>query len=92
MANTISKDYEVTRRTFMTAEGEVKMGQGVTARSLVRMLKESADGEAVVMFAVMLPNGQSVFSGVQGMIPDYDGTGACCVLLDMNIANAISRG
>ena len=87
----IDSNYEMTRRMVKMTDGTTKPVQGVTARSLIRMLKE-ADQEAVVAFAVMLPTGRTLWAGVHGAITDYDGTGACFVLIDMNVSNAIQRG
>jgi hypothetical protein len=81
------EDLEIVRRPVIH-NGEKKMCQGMSARSVITALRES-DADSVVMFAVALPNGQTMWAGVQGVICDFDGTGACTVLLDHNVARMI---
>lgn len=82
---------EIIRRpvNFPSKEG-VRPVQGTTAQSLIRALKE-ADQDAVVAMVVVLPNGQTMWCGVQGVLTDYDGTGACAALLDNNAIRQISQ-
>ena len=68
-----------------------KRVQSIAARALAKAL-EHVEPDAVVMFAVMLPSGKTIWAGVHGLITDYDGTGNCAVLLDKNVQNVIARG
>ncbi len=83
------EDFEITKRV-VNHSGMPVTCQGATPRALIRALKE-AEQDAVVMFAVVLPSGKSLWAGVQGVIADFDGTGACCVLIDANVASAMRR-
>lgn len=86
----LDSNFTIARRPVIH-NGQPRMCQGMTADSLIRMLKE-CDKDAVVMFAVALPSGKTIWAGVQGAITDYDGTGACCALLDANVVDLIRNG
>lgn len=71
--------------------GQMKPMRGMTPRGLIRMLRE-CDQDAVIALAVMLPNGTTLWAGVQGGMTDFDGTGKCVVLCDNNITRRMSGG
>ena len=83
--------FEIIRRQVSPPGERARSVQGASAGGLRKALEDAAP-DAVVCFALALPDGQTIMAGVQAVITDYDGSGACAVLCDANVARMMAEG
>ena len=79
---------EIVTRNLRLNNQPAKPIRGCTPRDLRKALAE-CEQDAAVVFAVILPNGHVMYTGVQAILTDIDGTGNGVMLGCNNVAKRL---